>query len=403
MRKLSLSVIGFYLGLLASFAQDSTAYKSRKLHLDEINFVSGYYKQDGVHSAVTGGIGTEALTDIANNIELKLSHYNKKGLKHQYSLEVGVDHYSSASSDKIDPYTISSASAEDTRYYPSVGWSLQDEERRRTVGLSASYSYEYDYRSLGFGAFYTKASKDNNREFTARGQVYLDQWSVILPIELRPTMGGGGGDDDDHHDDYPSSPRNTYTASFSLAQVVNRNLQLMVLTEPTYQEGLLATKYQRVYFKDGMVVSENLPDQRFKIPIGIRANYFAGDRAILRSFYRFYTDNWGVRAHTLELEVPYKVTPFFSLTPMYRFYTQTAAEQFAGYQQHTHAATYFTSDYDLSKFNSHYFGAGLRLAPPKGVLNLSQFNSIELRYGHYTRNDGLRADQLSLHLKWKRE
>src|SRR6476619_6025298 len=121
MRKLSLTVIGMYLGILSAFSQstDSSAYKNRKLHLDEVDFVSGYYKQDGNNSAVTGGIGSEHLTDFANTIELKLSRYDAKLRKHNLSFEMGVDHYTSASSDKIDPRTISSASMSDTRFYPS--------------------------------------------------------------------------------------------------------------------------------------------------------------------------------------------------------------------------------------------------------------------------------------------
>src|SRR5579875_3087683 len=115
MRKLSLAVIGMYLSILSAFAQDktvadSTQYKSKKLSLDEINFVSGYYHQDGNHSAVTGGIGTEKLNDFANTIELKMSKYDSKWRKHSFDFELGVDHYTSASSDKIDPYTISSPS-----------------------------------------------------------------------------------------------------------------------------------------------------------------------------------------------------------------------------------------------------------------------------------------------------
>src|SRR5690348_2728078 len=108
MRKLSLSVIGMYIGILSAFSQtDSSAYKSRKLKTEEINFVSGYYHQDGNNSAVTGGIGTEKLTDFANTFELKLSKYDRRLRKQILTLGLGVDHYSSASSDKIDPNTIS--------------------------------------------------------------------------------------------------------------------------------------------------------------------------------------------------------------------------------------------------------------------------------------------------------
>jgi len=238
-----------------------------------------------------------------------------------------------------------------------------------------------------------KASKNNNREFTGKLQAYLDQWSVILPIELRHTI--------NREEDYPSQPRNSYSASFSLAQVINRNMQLLLVIEPTYQTGLLATKYQRVYFVNGSEDAENLPDNRFKIPVGIRANYFFGDRVILRSFYRYYQDDWGLKAHTIDLELPVKLTPFFSLSPFYRFYSQTATDYFAPYGQHSPIETFFTSDYDLSKFTSNYYGAGIRLSPPKGVFGIQKLSSLELRYGHYSRSNGLNANQFSLHIKLK--
>ena len=78
MKKLFLSVIGMYIGILASFSQgkqpaDSSGYRSRKLSFEEANIVSSYYSQDGNNSAVTGGIGSEKLTDIANVFDLKVS------------------------------------------------------------------------------------------------------------------------------------------------------------------------------------------------------------------------------------------------------------------------------------------------------------------------------------------
>jgi hypothetical protein len=398
MRKLSLTVIGMYLGILSAFSQettgDSSLYQQRKLKLEEVNFVSGYYKQDGNHSAVTGGVGTEHLTDFANTIDLKFFKYDNKLRKHSLTFELGIDHYSSASSDKIDPHTISSASSADTRFYPSLAWSRQNQQTGNTLGANISFSKEFDYTSFGFGVNWAKASKDNNREFSAKLQAYLDQWKVILPIELRNTSGG-------RDDDYPSESRNSFSGSFALSQIVNKNFQVQLIAEPTYQTGLLATKYQRVYFTNGEVQSEVLPDNRFKIPLGIRANYFLGDRFIIRSFYRYYQDDWGLKAHTVDLEVPIKITAFFSFSPFYRYYTQEAIDYFAPYQQHSPGETYFTSDYDLSHFNSQFYGAGFRVVPEKGVFGLHNWNSLELRYGHYTRNDGLNANQVSLHLKFK--
>jgi hypothetical protein len=401
MKKLSLAAIGMYVSILSAFSQTKTSedstYKARKLKLDEINFVSGYYHQNGNNSAVTGGIGTEKLTDFANTIDLKMSKYDSKLRKHIFGFEVGVDHYTSASSDMIDPRTISSASMSDTRFYPSASWNVQNETKGTNFGLNASFSHEYDYTSIGSGLNFTKTSKDKNSEFSAKVQAYFDTWKVIYPYELKPAGYSSGNRRDPGILDY--KPRNSYSTSLSYSQVVNQRLQLMLLLDPAYQQGLLATKYQRVYFTDGSVQAETLPDQRFKIPVGVRANYFVGDNLILRSFYRYYQDNWGLKAHTIELETAIKLTPFVSLSPFYRFYVQSAADYFAPYAQHQVSETNYTSDYDLSKFTSHFFGAGIRLAPPQGVLGIQQWKSLEIRYGHYNRSNGLQSDALTLHIK----
>lgn len=395
MRIIPLIIAGMYFSILSAFSQSAapsdSVYKSRKLSIDEINIVSSYYKQDGNNSAVTGGIGTEHLTDIANTIDLQLSKYGKSPLiKHRFNFELGVDTYTSASSDKIDPSTISSASMSDIRIYPSLSWNRENEKKGSTIGISASFSNEYDYNSVGGGISFSKISKDKNREVALKLQAFLDTWKVIYPIELR-----------NENNSNEKSPRNSFNGSLSVSQVINKRLQALIMIEPAYQHGLLATKYQRVFFTDNSVQSETLPEDRYKLPIGLRLNYFAGNKVIVRSFYRYYMDSWGVNANTFELETPVKLSPFISISPFYRFYQQSQADYFAPFARHSVSESFFTSDFDLSRFDSNFFGAGIRLAPPKGVFGFSHLSGMEIRYGHYTRSTGLNSNIVSLHLKVK--
>lgn len=397
MRKISFLAMAWFAQILSGFAQDSSAYKSRKLSLSEVNFVSAYYTQNGDHSAVTGGIGTEKLNDISNTIELKFLKTDLRERKHSLNFELGIDHYSSASSDKIDPFTLSSPSHADTRIYPSLSYSVKN-TNNLTLGANLSFSGEYDYRSQGIGFNIAKASADENREFSLKLQAYFDSWKVIYPIELRPAGYGTGGEGSGNIE---RKPRNSYSASLSYSFVVNTKIQLALLADLVQQTGLLATSYQRVYFKDASAHFEVLPDKRFKLPLGVRANFFLSPNFLLRSFYRFYTDNWGLNAHTLELETPLKLNPFFSVSPYYRFYMQNAAKYFQPYAQHASSEKYFTSDYDLSEFNSHFFGANFRMVPEHGVFHLQHWNTLELRYGHYMRNNNLNADIFTFNAVFK--
>lgn len=400
MKKICLSVVGIILTLFAAFAQttpkDSTEYKSRKLTFEEANLVTSYYRQDGNNSAVTGGIGTEKLTDISGAIDVKLTRWDRHDKKHSFDVEVGIDHYTSASSDKVNPQSISSASYADTRIYPSVNWSMENQKKGSTVGAGISFSTEFDYQSIGANVSFAQKTKNRNGEFTAKLQAYIDQVKIILPVELRPP---GGGDDDQNYD---SKARNSYSGSLSYSQIINQRLQIMFIADFISQQGYLGLPFHRVYFPGVTLPSvENLPDTRMKIPLGFRANYFLGDKVVLRSFYRYYHDDWGLSAHSIQLESSIKFTPFLSVTPFYRYYTQTAVDYFAAYKVHAATDQYYTSNYDLSKFNSNFYGAGFRITPPKGVFGMRHMNALELRYGHYTRTNGMKSDIITLSLKYK--
>jgi len=397
MKKICLSVVGLFITLFASFGQgapDSSNYKQRKLSFEEANLVSSYYRQDGNNSAVTGGAGTEKLTDFSNTIDLKFVRWNKKDVKQTLHMEVGFDHYTSASSDKIDPHTVSSASSADTRIYPSATWTAENEVKGTTLGGGMSLSTEYDYRSFGANVFFAKKTANRNGEFSAKLQAYLDQLKYILPIELRTNSG-------QEHDDYESKPRNSYSASLSYSQIINQRLQLMLIADVVYQQGYLGLPFHRIYFNNGNESVESLPDTRLKIPLGFRANYFAGDKFIIRSFYRYYKDDWGLGAQTAQLETSVKLSPFFSFTPFYRYYKQNAVDYFAPIYEHAQTENFYTSNYDLSSFNSQFYGAGFRLTPEKGVFGLQHLSAMEIRYGHYNRSNGLHSDIVTLNLQFK--
>lgn len=370
---------------------DSTNYKSKKLKVDEVNLVSSYYTQNGDNSAVTGGIGTEHLTDIANTIDVKLLKYGTTGIKHTLDVEVGIDHYTSASSDMIDLSANSSASSSDIRFYPSLSYSRENEEKGRTFTAGVSSSSEFDYQSFGGNLSFSQKTKNKNGEFTAKIQSYIDQLTLIQPIELR-TYGGKG---------YDSGNRNTFAGTLSYSQVLNQRLQVMIVGDLISQNGYLSLPFHRVYFNDGSVHQEKMPNSRLKIPIGLRANYFLGDNFIIRAYYRYYSDDWNLKSHTADIEIPIKLSQAFLLSPFYRYYNQTGTKYFKPYGEHTAADEFYTSNYDLSKFDSSFFGMGIKLTPPNGVFGLKNWNTLEIRYGHYTRTTNMTSDIISLNIKYK--
>ncbi len=358
----------------------------------ELNILTSYYQQDGDHGAVEGGRGTQQLTDLTPTIILNVPLDSATRVLANF----GLDYYASASTDRIDQ-VLSSPSAHDTRYHLDLGYSRTLADKRTIVGLGGGFSTEYDYRSFNVSASWAHASKDGNRELNVAGQAFFDQATLIRPVELRTGSGRqnqGSGTD----------TRQSFNLNIVYSQVLTQRLQMAVSTELVAQRGLLSTPFHRVYFKEtgagyGMAQTELLPRQRYKYPVGLRLTYYATDLVQVRGFYRFYNDNFGIRAHTFELETPLKVTPFFVVYPFYRYHVQTASTYFAPYLEHAIADPYYTSDYDLAAFSANKLGLGLRYSPVYGLSRfkipfggrVAKFKALDLRYAYYRQSTGLTA------------
>jgi len=400
-------------------SQGHTGYNPKKLHVDEINFVSSYYSQNGNHSPVTGGIGTERVTDISNGLDLHLVWLGNTNNKNTLTVGFGYDHHTSASQAYINKSGASSTDG--SRIYPSLDWTVEGAKTGNTFGIGAYYSDEYNYKSLGADLHFSVKTPDKNGEFSAKLQAYFDQVTLIYPSEFIPTstttttdgttvittasgrsvLSGEGGHSGEAKANIPSSPRKTYTVSLAYSQAINSRLQLQLLLDGVAQNGYLSLPFHRVYFNTGKDTIERLPSTRYKLPLGARLNYFFGDNIILRAYYRYYMDSWGIKSNTANLEIPVKITPFFSISPFYRYYDQTAAKYFAPYEAHSPTDQYFTSNYTYAKFQASFYGVGFRVAPPKGVFGMQSLHELEIRYGHYTQTTGLTSDVVSLALGFK--
>jgi hypothetical protein len=403
---------------LASAQQDGEGdYKKRALDAAEIDFLSSYYQQDGQNAAVTGGIGTEELTDATATIVVAVP-LNEDDI---LGVDVGISAYTSASSSNINPFdgpadpfvASSGASGSDLWSNAVISYTHNSDDRNRIWSGHLSVSVEYDYFSFGLGGSHTWLFNDKNTEVSVKGNVYLDSWNAIYPYELRPFRPGGLGladalfltgpitgnpDYAPSFEPFSQTNRNSYSTGLGFSQILSKNLQGNLALDLVYQQGLLSTPFQRVYFEDVedsflrdfhlADAVEQLPDTRFKLAVGTRLHYYINESLSLRSFYRYYYDDWGITSHTASLEVPYKISRRFTLYPSYRFYTQSAADYFAPYNQHLSTDAFYTSDYDLSDYRANQLGLGLSYTDIFTKLHLFQFGlkRADLKFYHYSRN-----------------
>lgn len=375
-----------------------TVFQKNIISKTDIEVVFSWYGQDGDHSAVTGGIGTEALNVYAPSINF--SHILGKN---SYTFDFGTDVISSASTDNID-YVVSSASRSDFRAYTNLGYSRKLGKKDTEIGAGTGFSMESDYMAIPVKLTFDYKSPSGNRELHAVLSGSFDdlRWGLLDPEEGK-SVGLVYPSELRYREWYDIYRRQSYNLRLGFLQVINKRMVAAIYPEMTYQRGLLATTFHRVYFADSTLRVENLPKERLRFPIGIKVNYFAGKQTILKGHYQYYSDDFGIRSNSIEAEVAVKATPKLTFAPFVRIYHQSASKFFKPYREHFQDETYYTSDNDLSRFSSFKAGLGIRIAPYKYILRRGIFNEVNLRYAYFRRTDKLAAHMISLSFGFSRE
>ena len=354
------------------------------------------------------------------------------------------------STTKGSPWVASSgASRNDELYTFSADYSHSSNDRNLILGGHVAVSQEFDYGSFGFGGSIARLFNEKNTEISLKTLVYLDKWRPIYPTELHEYSLYGSSFlnsgyfqgvtvlDEQGNASTQYSPsmfsvindkkRNSYSASLSFSQIISKRMQASFFVDLIYQEGLLSTPYHRIYFADkpnyyiGTASDipnytssknkgvyqladniEHLPGNRLKTPFGARINYYISENLKLRTYYRYYTDDWGITSHTASIELPVKLAQSLTVTPSYRYYQQTAAKYFAPYETHLSTEQYFTSDHDLAALHSNQWGLGISYTDIFTRRKIYKFGlkNINLKYSHYDRSDGLKANIVSLGVKF---
>lgn len=353
------------------------------------------------------------------------------------------------------PWVASSGpSKHDTWVSVSSAYTHTSDDRNTINGFNASFATEYDYISFGFGGMLTKLYNEKNTEFGISAQVYIDQWLPQYPTELDSYLEAGknlnnvffaglpiynesgveiskdGNPNTNWTPDFSlirNKGRYTYAASFTFSQILSKNAQLSLNLDLVQQQGWLANPMQRVYFRDkanyfvGNKESipnytsktntdvfqladdiEKLPSNRFKAPIAARLNYYVNEYLVIRTYYRYYFDNWGVNSNTAFIELPVKFADKFTLYPNFRYYNQSAATYFAPFNTHLSTQEFYTSDFDLSEFNALQYGMGLNYTDifTNAKIWKLGIKSLDFRYHYYKRNTGLHANLFSFGCKF---
>ncbi|PWK20069.1 uncharacterized protein DUF3570 [Arcicella aurantiaca] len=396
----------------------------------KVSLLSNYYEQDGEHGATNGGKGSQDLYSYTQEGSIFLPVSKRVGVK----LSGGVDYFTAASYLDIDKYKTSASSGnsgvsvDETRTYGGIGIDFSNKNQTKTMSPYVGFSKEYDVNSLTLGYSHSLINPTSGSVLSFKLNSIMDTWMLIYPGEFRNTndeydAGTSASDkgtkinpnaipivnsgDTKTKDGKTYGIDNRYSNAIgaNYAFNINKKMNALIGVDAIFQKGLLNTPFYRVYFKDGVideysktVAIEKLPRLRHKLAIYGRFNWFLNKFVVLRTSLRLYKDDWGINSATFDLTVPVKVTRAVTISPFVKVHAQTASDYFAGYGRHLLTDQYYTSDFDLSQLQSQKIGGTLRLVPFHKFLNVK---SLDLRYAHYKRSDGLTGNSITAELSFE--
>lgn len=207
--------------------------------------------------------------------------------------------------------TISGASISDRRttWDAKVGRHFGD----FTFSASRAVSKEKDYISHAFGL---EARWDTNQKLTTYTAAFGRSNDRVRSSD-DPTL-------DEH--------RGTEQYLFGVSQVISPVAAIQSTLTYSRGRGWFNDPYKfTLTFYPGAQLPAFAPDRR---PSERDAwawttryrHHFAAQRGTVQAEYRFYHDDWGIEAHTLEVALHHDLNEALALRPALRYYTQTAAD-----------------------------------------------------------------------------
>ena len=254
-----------------------SGYVKKTIPKNQIKSIFGYYSQDGKHSAVTGGEGTESL-DVKSS---RIIFIHKTDSNNRWIIKTGIDQITSASTDAIN-YIESSASYIDHRVQLNIGFDKVDSLKLYGFHVGTSIESDYWSRVIGF-KYHQKLKKDIKLKFAFSyywddlrwGWVNQGQWKgdrLIYPVELRGTKW------------FNKNHRNSFNLSSSANWISSKRSRIGIKLDLVFQEGILSTPFHRIYFSNGSKGVERFPNMRFKVPIGLSFNYMLTSHLIIKNY-----------------------------------------------------------------------------------------------------------------------
>jgi hypothetical protein len=295
-----------------------------------------------------------------------------------HEITVPVDVISAASPDAVDATTSAS------RVNEAVDVDVRSTFKRGehdTLTTRASVHYEEPLSSGTVGAGWRRGLADDNATLGASAYVTID-----------------GFDGRDHFGIYyGKTARETVNANITASQLLSPTTIVDGAYGITVQHGTLDTGWNAVPVIDGGYADEVLPSERVRHALTARiAQHVPWTHSTVKASYRYYADDFGLRAHSVEVAGYQYLLPWLYARGSYRYHHQTGVDFFT-----TSLPTMYdprmehTADSDLAPLAANEWSVSLAMVRERAPAALRGW-ALSAEVLHYWRSNDLQITTVAL-------
>ncbi len=220
--------------------------------------------------------------------------------------------------------------------------------RDHRESLTASYGRRFGSQMPTVDVSY---SKEN--DYTARGVGITDAWTML---EGRGTLHLGLSFASDIVAPTTNSlelPKRSAGYSVGWTWILGERDLLDVSASLMRLSGYLDDPYKVVPIGSpaaGTTLPDHRPDTRARYALVARYAHHTSEDGAIKATYRFYTDDWGIQAHTIGIEYDQRFGDNWIVSPQVRLYAQSAASFYGSL--FVRPQPFMSADYRLSPFSS---------------------------------------------------
>lgn len=316
-RRFGIAFLGWLLMLLASGVPAAT--------LPEDNVDAFYHRYEG------GGMTIDGPSVLV-----------RKGVGHQVSF-TGQYYVDSVSAASVDVLATASAYSEERTEY-TLGADYLEGNSILSVSYTNSTENDYEANTLFLGI-----SQEFFGNMTTLSIGYAKGWDTVMEV---------GNDSFEEEAD-----RQNY--QLGISQVLTPNSVMGLDLEVITDEGFLENPYRQNRYIDPsnptnyLYQPERYPETRTSVAAAVSGRYYLPWRASMKGRYRYFSDSWGIDAHTVELGYVHALGSRWILEGGVRYYTQDQADFYSDLYDYANSQTHLARDKEMSTFSGYTLSAGV--------------------------------------------